>query len=294
MASNTRNVKLGVCQVFLKGQDLGYTKGGVEVSVTTETHEVNIDQFGKTAINQLIMGRDLKVKVPMAETTLENLVLTMPGTTLVETGGTAATGTITIATNPATSDTIIVNGTTVTFKTTTADATKNEVLIGATASDTAANLNKFLNESNDPGIAAATYTVAAAVVSVKYGNVTIYGTTGMKSTEGNAFTLATGTAGVKVTVSGATLSGGANSTGKMLTAETGVGLELLSRARELRLHPVDKVASDLSEDFIVPLAGTAGALSFAYKVDDERVYNVEFTGYPDPVTKRLFTVGGRA
>lgn len=291
MASTTRNVKLGVCQVFLKGLDLGYTKGGVEVSVTTETHEVNVDQYGNTAVNELIMGRDLKVKVPMAETTLENLVAVMPGTTLVATGGSVASGTVSIAANPADGENIVVNGVTFSFE--TSPLLENDVQLGATAAETAANLAAALNASNDPAVAAATYAVAGTVITVTYGNVAVYGTTGMKSVEGNSFTLSSGTAALDVTMSGATLTGGADPTSKMLVAESGVGLELLSRARELRLHPVDKSAEDMSEDFIVPLAGTAGALSFAYKVDDERVYNVEFTGYPDPATKRLFTVGGR-
>lgn len=291
MASNTKNVKLGVCQVFYKGQDLGYTKGGVEVSVTTETHEVNVDQFGKTGINQLIMGRDCKVKVPMAETTLENMVAIMPGATLNSTGGTNATGTITITTNPAANDTIIVNGVTLTFK--AAAAAANEVTIGASAAATATNLAAVLNASNEPGIAAATYSAAAAVVTVKYGNIVIYGTAGMKGVEGNTFTLNSGTAGAKVTMSGATLAGGTDPTKQYVDVKTGVGTDLLSIAQELRLHPINKADADLTEDFIIPLAGTAGALSYAYKMDDERVFNVEFMGYPDPITKRLFLVGGR-
>jgi hypothetical protein len=70
-------------------------------------------------------------------------------------------------------------------------------------------------------------------------------------------------------------------------------MDLLAIAQELRLHPINKAAGDLSEDFIIPLAGTGGALNYAYKVDDERVFNVEFTAYPDPVTKKLYTFGGR-
>ena len=73
--SDTKNVKLGVCQVFFDGRDLGYTKGGVEVTVQSQTHEVNVDQFGQTAINEYIMGRKVKVKCPLAETTLQNLDL---------------------------------------------------------------------------------------------------------------------------------------------------------------------------------------------------------------------------
>ena len=82
MASDTKNVKLGVCRVSYNGVDLGYTKGGVEVSVKTETHKVLIDQFGKTPINEYVMGREVTVKCPLAETTLDNLVKIMPGATL--------------------------------------------------------------------------------------------------------------------------------------------------------------------------------------------------------------------
>lgn len=86
MASDIKNVKLGVCKVTYDGQDLGYTKGGVEVSVKTETHKVMVDQFGKTPINEYIMGREVSVKCPLAETTLDNLVKIMPGATLITDG----------------------------------------------------------------------------------------------------------------------------------------------------------------------------------------------------------------
>ncbi|SER25864.1 hypothetical protein SAMN05216548_1145 [Faunimonas pinastri] len=83
MASDTKNVKLGVCRVLLAGQDLGYTKGGVDVEVQTQTHEVEVDQFGQSPINEYIMGRTVTAKVPLAETTLDNLVRIMPGATLI-------------------------------------------------------------------------------------------------------------------------------------------------------------------------------------------------------------------
>jgi len=167
MASDTKNVKLGVCTVFLDGKDLGYTQGGVQVSVKTDTHKVNIDQFGKTTVNELIMSRDVSAKVPLAETTIENMVAIMPGATLVNDG------------------------------------------------------------------------------------------------EG----------------------------GKHVEVDSGIGIDLLSIAKELRLHPINKAADDYSEDFVIPLAATAGGLDFAYEVEKERIFNVEFTGYPDPVTKKLFKVG---
>lgn len=289
MKSSTKNVKLGVCKIIYAGVDLGYTKGGVEVEVKTETHKTQIDQFGKTTINEYLMGRDVTAKAPLAETTIENMVAIMPGAVMTAVGGAAATGSITIATNPTTGDNIVVNGATVTFKSALTGAA-DEVLIGANAAATAANLADALNKSTTPAIAAATYSVNSAVVSVKYGNRLVYGEAGEKSLEGNSFTLATGTAAAKVTMSGATLTGGADATSKSVAVSTGIGVDLLSLARELRLHPISKPDSDKSEDFVIPLAATAGALKFAYKLEDERVYDVEFTGYPD-ANGKLFTVG---
>lgn len=288
MASSTKNVKLGVCNLYYGGVDLGLTKGGVDVEVKTDTHKSQVDQMGKTTINEYIMGRDVTVKAPLAETTIENLAMIMPGAKIATVGGSVATGTITVATNPAAGDTIIVNGDTVTFK--VAAATTEEVTLGATAAATAAALATALNASTSKGIAQATYTANGTIITVNYGAAAVYGADGSKTTDGNSFTLGAGTAGVKVTLSGATLSGGQEPTSKSIDVSLGVGIDLLSIARELRLHPVAKAASDKSEDFVIPLAGTAGALKFAYKLEDERVYDTEFNGYPDANSK-LFYIG---
>lgn len=282
MASDTKNVKIGVCQVIFNGQDLGYTKGGVEVTVKTETHQVTIDQFGKTPINEYIMGRSVQVKAPLAETTLANLVQTMPGANLVQNGGAVATGTMTIATNPTNGQTVVIGGKTITFKTASPVASNNEVLIGATPSATASNLKDFLNANADAVLKNLAATVAAAVVTISYGQ---------KGVAGNAVTLATGTAGASVTVSGATLTGGVDGTPARVDVPVGVGVNLLDYAKVLTLHPQGKPAADKSEDFTVFLAACAGDLNFAYKLEDERVFSVEFNGYPDPTTDKLFAVG---
>ena len=288
MKSTTKNVKLGVCQVYLGGVDLGYTQGGVEVTVKTDTHKVNVDQFGKTTINEYIMGRDVNAKVPLAETTIENMVAIMPGASITTVGGGVATGTITVATNPSNNDTVIVNGVTFTFKTT--PAVDGDVAIGSNAAGSAANLAVALSASMVPAVAAAQYSASGAVVTVTYG-AKVFGTTGVKTAEGNDFTLATGTAGAKVTVSGATLTGGSEPTSKSVSVTTGIGTDLLTVAKELRFHPKGKADGDVSDDFVIPLAATAGALNFAYKLENERIYNVEFMGYPDPATGKLFAVG---
>lgn len=153
------NVKLGTCKVFFDNVDLGLTIGGVEFELTTTTHDSKVDQFGEIAVNSIITGRQPKVTVPMAETTLDNLVATMPGATL------------------------IIDKTT---------ASKRRVDI-----------------------------------------------------------------------------------------KTGVGVSLFDLAKELRLHPIALPDSDVSEDIILPKAATGGNIKFAYKNDSERVYNVEFKGFPN-------------
>jgi len=164
------NVKLGVCSVTFDTTDLGFTKGGVQVAVATTTHEVTVDQLGNTPINELIMGRTCTVTVPLAETTLENLVATMPGATMI------------------------------------VDAT-------------------------DP-------------------------------------------------------------TKRYVKVPTAAGKNLLSFAKTLVLHPKDKADTDRSDDFTVFKAATAGAITYSYSLDNERIFNVEFKAYPDADNdNELFAVG---
>lgn len=87
--TGVENVKLGACHILFGGHSLGLTKGGVEVEVTTETHVVKLDQFGETTLSERITGRNVMVKVPMAETDIRKLSLVMPGAVLgpVEDGG---------------------------------------------------------------------------------------------------------------------------------------------------------------------------------------------------------------
>lgn len=288
MASDTKNVKLGVCKVFFDGVDLGYTQGGVEVTVTTETHKVNVDQFGKSTINESILGRTVMVKVPLAETTLRNMAKIMPGATLVETTGAVATGTITLpAGQPTDAQTILINGRAAIAKTAAPNAAKGEYLIGVDVDATGVNLTAMLQASTFPEWAMASYSYNPT------GNILTV-TANDKGTEGNAFTLAIGTYAA-VTFSAATLAGGVAATASRIDVGTGIGVDLLTIAKELRMHPQSKAVTDYTEDFVVGLAATPGALTFAYKLDAERIYNVEFSGFPDSANNnKLFSVGDPA
>ena len=78
---------------------------------------------------------------------------------------------------------------------------------------------------------------------------------------------------------------------KRVDVTTNISADLLALASTLKLHPVS-AGADLNEDFIVPLAATGGALTFSYKLDEERIYNVEFNAYPDDTQGGLlFQIG---
>lgn len=81
---NVENVKLGACTVMWGTDDLGYTKGGVDVSISTSRKSITVDQFGESDVNEYIMGRMVEVKVPMAESDVAKLALAIPGSVLVE------------------------------------------------------------------------------------------------------------------------------------------------------------------------------------------------------------------
>lgn len=271
MLSDTKNVKLGVCELLYGGIDLGLTKGGVEVSVTTETHKVEVDQFGKTPINELIMGRSVVVKAPLAETTLENAVRVLPGATLVDSGTAQVTTVdITVVGAATQTDTITINGTAYSFVS-DANPTEGEIALGLVAA---------INADADCPLAASTTATAVSAVA------TVVLTAKIK---GVAITVAV-SANLSAVLTTPHVVGA-----KRVDVTTGIGTDLLSIAKPLVLHPVGKPRSDKSEDFTVYLAATAGAISFAYQLEQERIFSVEFNGYPDVANgNKLFAIGDPA
>lgn len=171
MTSDVNNIQLGACTVTFGTNDLGLTKGGVEVSIATSTYKINVDQFGESEVNEYITGRTASVKTPLAETSLDRFQIMFPGSTIVT------------------------------------DAT----------------------------------------VSTK----------------------------------------------KKLNGNAAQGVSLRSLADILTLHPKAIISTDKSQDFTLPVASPKGDISFAYKHNEERVYNVEFMGYPDLTTGLLFVIGDK-
>lgn len=85
MPTSVENLEMGPCNVTFKTTDLGLTKGGVEVEFSTEVTPITADQFGDTVIDDIIKGRMVKIRVPMAERDLTKLAAVIPGATLIGT-----------------------------------------------------------------------------------------------------------------------------------------------------------------------------------------------------------------
>ena len=127
--------------------------------------------------------------------------------------GVEATGTMTLSGQPSANDTFTVNGTTVTFV--SSSPTGNQVLIGASQQQTAANLWAFLVNSTNANIIQATYTLSGSVVTATFYEV---------GTIGNSFTLAK--SGTNLAVSGSTLSGGTNASSVSYATAPGSGQDV--------------------------------------------------------------------
>lgn len=272
MPSATENVKLGVCNVIFDGVDLGYTKGGVEVEVATSTHEVTVDQFGETPIGELITGRTVSATVPLAETTLDNLVAIMPGAVLTS-DGSKATGTVTFVTAPPVNgDKVTIGTQDLTFR--TAPATAFDMAIPATIAAAATALAAKISESALGFVAVA----AAGVVTI---------TAKTRGVASNVALAKTAVTASNITVSGAALTGGVDPTKAKVVVGSGINTNLLSVAKKLVLRPKGTTGAD---DFTIFKAACPGAMNFTYQHDAERIYSAAFKGYvQDDGT--LFAIG---
>lgn len=79
MAGNAKNIRLGPCRVIWGIEDLGFTKGGVEVSITSTQVSITSDQFGETPMDKYVTSRTVNVKVPLIETIPGKLDLVLNG-----------------------------------------------------------------------------------------------------------------------------------------------------------------------------------------------------------------------
>lgn len=81
---NIKNVHIGVQKIKYGGEDLGHTSGGCEFAYEPEYTDIVVDLYGNTVVDKALTGEIVRVTVPLAETTLENLKKVIPTATLVE------------------------------------------------------------------------------------------------------------------------------------------------------------------------------------------------------------------
>lgn len=177
--------------------------------------------------------------------------------------GTAASGTITLTGNPAANDTVTVGGTAITFV--SANPTGNQVLLGTTAAQTAANLQAFLQASADVNISKCKYSTTLGVVSVTYASV---------GTAGNSFTLAKSS--TNITLSGATLSGGVNASSITYATSPASGTDVsaqLGLTSGLASAPVNGVAAEQPVDAVAAMVSNFGRQFLGISFADSTVTN---------------------
>lgn len=79
--SDFDSIKIGVCDIFWMGPAavvetfLGLTKGGCELTYTPEWHDLQVDQYGNTVVDSVLIGEAVMVKAPLAETSMDKLAM---------------------------------------------------------------------------------------------------------------------------------------------------------------------------------------------------------------------------
>lgn len=65
---------------------LGLTKDGVEIEYTTEWYDLTSDQTGKTKLDQVLIGENIKLESKVMDTSLEKISIIMPTASAVKDG----------------------------------------------------------------------------------------------------------------------------------------------------------------------------------------------------------------
>jgi hypothetical protein len=198
---------------WLSAATAGFNLGGIQspaqqvlanwTAITTGAFKIPINGAAPSAVTGLDFSTatNLNGVASIITAALTGAVCTWNGESFVITSSTTgpgayASGTITLAGQPAANDTLTVNGTAITFV--ASSPVGNQVVIGATSALTFANLLTFLQQSQDTNIAQATYqNLSGQVITV---------TDKVAGTAGNSFSLVKSS--TAITLSAATLAGG--------------------------------------------------------------------------------------
>lgn len=249
MAVSSEKIRLGSCDVTYNAVDLGATKGGVDVEISTEKYTVTSDQTGETPLKDIITGTTVTVTVPMAETDLQKLKQMLPQSVMTPASGSVPTGR-----TVGGSSTYDVGDRTIT----TTGTGGGTFVVGQVV--------KFEGHRTS-------YTVKAvngAVITVD----PVSGGSGLEAPVEQAETIT------------ATASAGG------VEIHTGVNIDLFNHAHLLKLHPHGLPVGNTEQDFTVYKAAPTANFSFKYELAGERIYEVEFSAYPDPANNNRIAAFG--
>jgi flagellin len=195
-----------------------YSQINQEINSIGSTTDYNGGQVFSTSANNTFLSDGVTsttIGVTTGTLSAASLGLT-PGTITANVAAKPATATVSLTGLPADGDTVDVDGTTYTFKT-TLTATADQVAIGSSAATAATNLAEAIDANGTAGTNYGTGTTANANVSAVATGSTVTLTAITAGTAGNAFTLTA--TGANTSVSGATFAGGA-AAGTATTTET--------------------------------------------------------------------------
>lgn len=270
----------GTVVTFVSGTPSG---NQVQISVVDDTHtaenlqaflqassDTNLSFFTYNTIDLITT-----ITARAFGTAANAFTLAKSGTNIAVSGATFAGG--------VAADTLTLNGTVLTFVSST--PTTDQILVGPTATQTAANLQQYLAASQETNLVAATYSTSGLVTTI---------TAVAAGTAGNAYTIAKSSSALSI--SGATLTGGAvpSSVG---FATTGTGTDIsgvLKLTAALTQGLVSGFAAETPVQNAAVLANLSTAwygLMFAASVTPTDDENIDVCDFIEPLDlTRMFGV----
>ena len=87
ISKKTSELHKGFLNVFIDGVTAGYTLGGATVELEQEVSSVNVDDFGSSAVDDIVQGNGAVVTLREAQVTNPNVLqLFVPGTVVTTSG----------------------------------------------------------------------------------------------------------------------------------------------------------------------------------------------------------------
>lgn len=65
--ANIQNVRMGVCSLNWKTQDLGHTLEGVDLTFDRKFQDLKVDKYGESPVDSALVGTGLKISTKVAE-----------------------------------------------------------------------------------------------------------------------------------------------------------------------------------------------------------------------------------